>query len=147
MVCYVKEGKAIKGKDYNGKKFVWKVGRQVSCESKNIVYLLECDKDNCKKQYIGITHQEFRERIYQHVGYVKNKILSRATGEHFNLPGHGTHHMKFSIVEQVKSRHPTGTAVGNQIFYPIPHRHKVYFFTNQEAQLCLLLMLQHVLFP
>ena len=47
--CYVKEGKDIKDQDYNGKTCLWKVGRQVVCESKNIVYLLECDKDNCKK--------------------------------------------------------------------------------------------------
>ena len=107
LACsYIQEGKTIKGKDYKGKSFVWKVGRQVSCESKNVVYLLECDKDNCKKQYIGITHQELRERIYQHVGYVRNKTLSRATGEHFNLAGHSMHNMKFSIIEQVKSSDP-----------------------------------------
>ena len=39
------------------------------------------------------------------------------------------------------------TAVGNKIFNPIPHRHKVHFFTNQEGQLCLLLMLWHVFLP
>ena len=37
--------------------------------------------------------------------------------------------------------------IGNKIFNPIPHCHKVHFFTNQEAQLCLLLVLRHVLLP
>ena len=103
---YVKEGKAITDKDYNGKTFLLKVGRKASCESKNRVYLLECDKDNCKKKKNGITHKELCELIYQHVGYMENKILSRATGEHFNLPGHETHQIKFSIIEQVKSSDP-----------------------------------------
>ena len=71
---YVKEGKTIQGKDYKGMTFSWKVGQQVSCESKNIIYLLECDKDNCKKQYVGLTHQELCECIYQNVGYVRNNI-------------------------------------------------------------------------
>ena len=46
-----------------------------------------------------------------------------------------------------QDRHTISTAVGNKIFNPIPDRHKVHFFTNQEAQLCLLLVLQHVLLP
>ena len=38
LACrYVKEGKIINGKDYKRKTFLWKVGRHVSCESKNIV--------------------------------------------------------------------------------------------------------------
>ena len=41
--------------------------------------LLECDKDYCKQKYIGITHQELCERIYQHGGYVRNTHLNRAT--------------------------------------------------------------------
>ena len=74
-------------------------------ESK-IVYLLECEKEYCKKKYIGTTQQEFRDRIYQHIGYVRNKQISKATGEHFNLPGHRSHHMKFTILEKVKSLDP-----------------------------------------
>ena len=44
--------------------------------------------------------------MYEHIGYVRNKILSRATGEHFNLPGHSTHNMKFTILEKVRSVDP-----------------------------------------
>ena len=49
---------------------------------------------------------DFRERVYQHVGYVRNNVTSRATGEHFNLPGHGMNNMKFTILEQVTSTDP-----------------------------------------
>ena len=107
LACsYIQEGKSVKGKDYRGNKFTWTIGREVSCSSTNIVYLLQCDKENCRKQYIGETNQELRERIYQHIGYVRNKVISRATGEHFNLPGHSSHNMKFTILEKVKSIDP-----------------------------------------
>ena len=107
LACsYIKEGKTVLGKNYIGNKFIWKIGRSVSCGSSNVVYLVQCDKDKCRKQYIGITQQEFRDRVYQHIGYVRNKQTSRATGQHFNLPGHNIHNMKFTILEQVKSRDP-----------------------------------------
>ena len=106
LACsYIKEGKTVKGISYSKKKFIWKIGRAVSCNSKNVIYFLECDKQYCKQQYIGMT-SDFRERVYQHVGYVRNNVTSRATGEHFNLPGHGMNNMKFTILEQVTSTDP-----------------------------------------
>ena len=80
------------------KKFIRKIGRALSCSSKNIIYLLECDNDDCKQKYIGMT-TDFRERIYQHVGYVRNNIKARAPGAHFNLPGYGMNKIKFTIIE------------------------------------------------
>ena len=107
LACsYIKEGKTVNGRDFKNKRFTWKIGKEGSCESKNIVYLLECEKEYCKQKYIGTTQQEFRDRIYQHIGYVRNKQTSKATGEHFNLPGHRSHHMKFTILEKVKSLDP-----------------------------------------
>ena len=106
LACsYILETKTVIGKDYKGKKFVWKIGRNVSCQSKNSIYMVECDKDECRQKYIGMT-KHFRERIYQHLGYVRNKDISKATGQHFNLPGHGMKNMKFCILEQVKSQDP-----------------------------------------
>ena len=70
------------------------------------MYILECDKSNCRKQYIGVTGQELQEIVYQHVGYVRNKVINKATVQHFNLPGHEIHHMKFTAIEQVKSKIP-----------------------------------------
>jgi hypothetical protein len=106
LACsYIKEGKTVKGISYNRKKFIWKIGRALSCNSKNVIYLLECDKEYCKQQYIGMT-ADFRDRIYQHLGYVRNNIKTRTTGAHFNLPGHGMKNMKFTILEQVRSNDP-----------------------------------------
>ena len=55
--------------------------------------------------------------------------------------------MLFQPRGRQRDRHTIGTAVGNQIFYPTPHRQELHIFTHQEAQLCLLLVLQHVLLP
>ena len=107
LACsYVKEGTSIRGISYKNKKFTWKIGRPLNCNSKNVVYMIECDKNNCNQRYIGYTQQEYQERIYQHIGYVRNKQIQKATGEHFNSPGHGMHNMKFTILEKVKSSDP-----------------------------------------
>ena len=98
---YIKEGKYI-----SGKKFMWKIFNILSCYSTNIIYMIECEKDDCQKRYIGFSTQEFRLRIYKHIGYVKNKNISKAMGEHFNLPGHNLSNMKFTIIEKVKSLEP-----------------------------------------
>ena len=71
-----------------------------------MIYLIQCEKERCKQQYIGYTQQEFRERMCQHIGYVRNKVLSKATGQHFNLPGHSKNDMKFTIIEKVRSSDP-----------------------------------------
>ena len=42
----------------------------------------------------------------KHIGYVKNKIISEATGEHFNLTGHSQTYMKFIMIEHEKSLVP-----------------------------------------
>ena len=37
-----------------------------------------------------------------HRGYVTNKIVEKATGAHFNLPGHSLANLTITILEQVK---------------------------------------------
>ena len=42
----------------------------------------------------------------QHIGYARNKVLAKATEEHFNLPGNDKRQMKFTILEKVRSIDP-----------------------------------------
>ena len=95
---FVKEGRTIKTKH-----FTWTLNRQFNCNSENVIYLLQCDKENCRQIYIGETEREIKERIKEHIGYAKNKILHKSTGHHFNLPGHSWQNMKFSVVGKLKS--------------------------------------------
>ena len=53
------------------------------------------------KQYIGKTERSLCDRIQEHLGYIRNKHLHQATGEHFNLPGHRPHHLRASMLEKV----------------------------------------------
>ena len=45
---YIKEGTEIKGC-----KFKWNISKNVNCETRNCVYMIECQKDYCKERYIG----------------------------------------------------------------------------------------------
>ena len=64
----------------------------MTCESKNIVYLIQCEK--CKNRYIGESERSLKERISEHKGYIKNNHQDKATGAHFNQKGHTLEHMK-----------------------------------------------------
>ena len=96
---YVYETKMVKGKD-----FIWKIGKQLNCESKNIIYMIECRRDNCKKSYIGETDRSMKERFSEYKDYAKNKHLNQPTGLHFNENGHGLENMKITIIEKIKNK-------------------------------------------
>ena len=78
--------------------FTWKINKPVNCGTKNIIYMLECNKDRCNKRYIGQSIQNFRNRISQHLGYIRNRDLSKATGHHFNSIGHTINNVTFTII-------------------------------------------------
>ena len=95
---YVKEGKEVKINTTEK----WTINNKVNCETFNCIYLIECQKDNCKAKYIGQTKRQFKDRIADHRGYIHNQVETTATGAHFNLPGHCLANMKATILEQVK---------------------------------------------
>ena len=99
MSCipFIREGKFVKSKN-----FTWQIRKKLNCESSNVIYMIECSIENFKQQYIGETERNVRKRILDHVGYVKNKIVSKATGFHFNLPGHSISNIQVTIIEKVK---------------------------------------------
>ena len=47
-------------------------------------------------------HLILKFRLADHRGYINNQVVSKATGAHFNLPGHSLAHLKITILEQVK---------------------------------------------
>ena len=100
-MCYlsIKEAKYI-----HTDKFTWKINKNVNCLTPNIVYLIECQKENCKLKYTGESERPLRNRISEHIGYIRTNKISEATGEHFNLPGHKLSDMKVMIVEKVKKK-------------------------------------------
>ena len=94
---YIKSGSKIQGKH-----FTWKLTKEFNCRSKNVIYMVECKKDKCKQRYIGETERLFKDRINEHIGYVKNRNENMARGKHFNQPGHTVSDMTFTVLEKVK---------------------------------------------
>ena len=96
-ICpYIKVGKSAKA---TATKTEVDINKPVNCQTKNAIYLIGCRK--CQMQYIGETDRKLQSRFSEHRGYVGNKHLAKATGHHFNLPGHKISDKEVSIVEKI----------------------------------------------
>ena len=101
-ICpFVQNGKSVKATATNTQV---DINTSVNCKSANIIYCISCTK--CRVQYIGESERSLQERFSEHRGYVANKQLTKATGQHFNLPGHGASDMLVTIIEKVRSLDP-----------------------------------------
>ena len=112
---YVKEGKSIK----IGNK-EWRIDSRVNCNSYNIIYLLVCKKEHCKeKYYVGQSKRIMKFCLADHRGYIVNHDIKKATGSHFNAPGHSLSDLSMTVIEQVKK---------NDIFY---RKERERYFINK----------------
>ena len=50
----------------------------------NVIYLIQCNKEGCKKQNIGETSRSLKDRLVEHRDYVKSIFPRQATGQNFN---------------------------------------------------------------
>ena len=57
-------------------------------------------------QFIGESKRSLQERVSEHKAYVVNKHLTKATGAHYNTPGHSVSDMQVSIIEKVHNTDP-----------------------------------------
>ena len=95
---YILEGKNIKINNRS----TWQINKKLTCNSYNIIYMLECNKDNCKERYIGESKRSLKTRLADHRGYIVNHHVDKATGAHYNQPGHYLANLRVTILEQVK---------------------------------------------
>ena len=87
----------LKGKTVTiNKKTEWKTEKKVNCNTFNCIYMIQCTKHNCNQRYIGQTARLLKFRIADHRGYIQNQVTSKATGAHWNQPGHSMADMKFT---------------------------------------------------
>ena len=99
-VCpYIKTDKMIKA---HGSDCKVELTKRYTCQSKNLVYVISCSK--CGVQYVGETEKSLQKRFSQHLGYVRNDHLNKATGQHFNLPGHSIDNMQVSVIETIQNK-------------------------------------------
>ena len=95
---YISETKKIKINSRN----TWLINRKMNCNSYNIIYMIECNIDRCKQRYIGESKRPLKHRLADHRGYIVNQHIDKATGAHYNQPGHSLANLKVTILEQVK---------------------------------------------
>ena len=99
-VCsFIKEGRTVKATANN---YRVDINSSVDCSSKNVIYLLGCNK--CPQQYIGETERMLRDRFTEHKGYVNTNNISKSTGAHFNSKGHSVSDMRITIIEKIFSQ-------------------------------------------
>ena len=73
-------------------------------DTENIIYLIQCNKENCQINIYGETKGKAREIISEHRGHTNRNKKRFATCEHFNQPGHSKENMKFTILEAFKKK-------------------------------------------
>ena len=83
----------------------------LSCNSKNVIYLITCDK--CKDEYIG-SAVDFKPRFRVHKSDIKTKKERCGTSRHFNekclCSTSPFGYVKVQIIEQVYSEDPSNNA-------------------------------------
>ena len=94
---FVKKCKEFKGPFNNA---VVQLNSTLSCTSTNVVYCLQCSKENCKQIYIGETQRQLKERFSEHKTSVRTRSKN-AIGDHFNSPGHSISDMNILAIEKV----------------------------------------------
>ena len=84
--------------------FAVEINSNVDCNSENVIYLISCRK--CPEQYVGETKRKFKDRMGEHRNYVRNQVLTKATGLHFNKPGHQLSDMQVTVLEKIQNEDP-----------------------------------------
>ena len=92
---YLKEGNQIKRLNQT-----WKIYETLNCNTNNIVYIIECNKTNSNKQYIGKTNSSLKVRISEHLGYVNTNKTEQATGEHITSRAHTLSIITETVIEK-----------------------------------------------
>ena len=64
--------------------------------------MLECSKDICQQGYIGQSKRPLKYCLADHWGYIVNQHINKATGTHYNLPGHCLAYLGVTVLDQVK---------------------------------------------
>ena len=75
------------------------IRQQLHCKSKNVIYLITCNK--CNVQYVGSTTNEFKVRFRNHKSAMSTKKNTCEVAIHFNKETHVLSDFGFVIIEQI----------------------------------------------
>ena len=80
------------------KKINIKINQKLSCDSKNIIYVITCKK--CNVQYVGETSRNLRERLTDHRSNIKS-YKHTAISSHFSQINHGIGDLDIVPIEKI----------------------------------------------
>ena len=80
-----------------GKKYT--IHSRLSCDSKNVIYLVSCKK--CRLQYIGSTTTDFRIRFRNHKSAMLTNKTTCEVAVHFNKTSQSLDDFSFQCIDQV----------------------------------------------
>ena len=91
--------------------FLYDITGRLTCQSKNIVYLINCLR--CNETYVGETSRSLRQRLNNHVSDIRLG-LDKPVSEHFNSFDHmGQEDMEIIPILQIPDQ---GSVIRNQIY-------------------------------
>ena len=77
-----------------GPKGSFEVREKFCCESKGVIYCIECKR--CGQIYVGETCRKLKDRFKEHRLDVINRRTEKEVGSHFNSDGHSVQDMSVS---------------------------------------------------
>ena len=72
----------------------------------------------------GESKRRLKDRFAEHQGYVRDKDLTKATGQHFNTRGHSIYDMQITILEHVKN--------ADEVFRKIREKMHINLFNTKD---------------
>lgn len=75
------------------------IDSEMSCNSKNVIYLIQCSK--CKAQYVGETKRRLKDRLNNHTSCIRTKA-NTCISLHFNDIQHKLTDLKIIPIEEVE---------------------------------------------
>ena len=91
------------------------INQQLNCQSKNVVYLISCNK--CSLQYIGSTSNEFKVRFRNHKSAMLTKKKTCEVAIHFNEISHQLSDFSFICLESIHNTENTDQILLNREAY------------------------------
>ena len=86
----------------NHSKEVITIKEDLDCTTESCLYLLNCVKLGCGKQYIGETGRKLYERYKEHEDSAQDRGTTLNVGKPFQLPGHSRDDMEMVGLERVR---------------------------------------------
>ena len=87
-----------------GRRYI--IRNQFTCKTKNIIYMISCDR--CNMQYVGETENALHIRMNGHRSDITTKKLDKPVAAHFNQPNHSYEDLRVIGIEKIEDRTTAG---------------------------------------